>query len=1018
MQTDFDKVLSAYFTDVEHLRKMFKNLVAAPTLTKHLLVIHGVGGVGKSSLLCMFRLHCRSVRVPVAHASGDEQKSELDVLVRWTDDLKKADGVALHVFDKTYAHYRALHTKVYGQAKKAQDARGRVPDIAGKAVSKTGGATGALGGAAIGSLFPGIGTAIGGVLGSVLGGMSAEAIVDWLRGFLKQPDIDLLFDPAKKLTNDFLTDVKRVADKRRIVLMLDTFEQMTELEEWVRNVAQQLPANALFVIAGRVIPNWGRTWLSWMAQAEVEELELMSEDNMRQLMGRYYATMRGGEPDPKQLEAIIRFARGFPMVVTSAVQLWVEYGAKDFQAVKSKVLSNLVDRMIEGVPKELVPVLKAAAIVRWFDQPVLRAVTGQTDVSDAYDELRRFPSVRPWGDWLTLHDAVREIMEENLRVVDYELHRELHERAATHFENLLEKAKGEEAERWLLERLYHRIRADEDAGIKLFQEIAEELVRHRLVHRLSALMSDVSTYSLVKENSQLWQKYYGARLANLKERWEDAERVYKKIEDNEQAEPKLRAYALCDHGAILSSLERRREAGSLERAIELTQRAFKLAPLDEKLVLCHTSLSTIYAFEGNWEQAEQHLGSMLRFYEGHDDAFGVAEVCFTLRWYKTLTGNWKKMLAAHKCGVAAYKRGVESVLPYFGFSPIWREKDLRKSLGWVWMGQYSEFVAGLREIVESVIPQAAADDYTKSDTLCWLAYGVGVQGKFQKAHELFSEAFEIRKDLGVLESRKGFTGVWYGFWGSIYLQQGDFERAEEYLEEALEIKRETQDSLGFPELLVFLGKLHEICQNRDQAQDCYHQCLDYRWIGRHYFECSSLAGIVRVKYAQGYYEAIPAMLVEAEALAQRYEYNDHLASLRLMQAHIARDGHISEWGNDFDSALRYYQLALIHALRYNRFSLDEVLSGRSQGTPLRPIIPYCLELGEEGRRMLTALLDWWKTGVNDIGTPRPDTISPIPEGIALLEAESIAREREPGDGSPQRSVVEQIEEALKETGAG
>ncbi len=31
----------------------------------------------------------------------------------------------------------------------------------------------------------------------------------------------------------------------------------------------------------------------------------------------------------------------------------------------------------------------------------------------------------------------------------------------------------------------------------------------------------------------------------------------------------------------------------------------------------------------------------------------------------------------------------------------------------------------------------------------------------------------------------------------------------------------------------------------------------------------------------------------------------------------------------------------------------------------------------------------------------------------LLEAERIAREREPGDGSPQRTVVEQIEAALE-----
>ena len=51
--------------------------------------------------------------------------------------------------------------------------------------------------------------------------------------------------------------------------------------------------------------------------------------------------------------------------------------------------------------------------------------------------------------------------------------------------------------------------------------------------------------------------------------------------------------------------------------------------------------------------------------------------------------------------------------------------------------------------------------------------------------------------------------------------------------------------------------------------------------------------------------------------------------------------------------------------------------------------------------------------VTSIHPARPDTISPIPEGIPLLEAKRIAREREPGDVSPQRTVVEQIEAALE-----
>ncbi|MGB9763675.1 MAG: hypothetical protein ACPLW7_06810, partial [Minisyncoccia bacterium] len=499
MQNDFDRELQSYFTDVEHLRGVFKQWLAAPTLPKRLLVIHGVGGVGKSSLLRMFRLQCKSANVPVALASGDEDKSVLDVLTRWADDLK-ADGIALPTFGKTFEQYRAIQAKVEAQAKKAG---ARAADIAGKAASKTAEAAGsALIGAAIGSVIPGVGTAVGGALGGVLGGMGAEALVDWLRGFLKQPDIDLLLDPAKKLTADFLADLEKAAEKRRIVLMLDTFEQMTALEDWAREIAQKFPANALLVIAGRALPNWSRAWSGWMANAQIEELKPMSEEDMRELVRRYYATMRGGEPDPKQAEAIIRFARGLPMVVTSAVQLWVKYGVEDFQAVKPEIVANLVDRLLEGVPKPLVPALEAAAVVRWFDQPILRAVMKQDDVRDAYDELRRFPFVRTRVEGLALHDAVREIMDENLRVQDAERHRELHARAAAYFEARLEKATGEEAERLGLERLYHRVRADEEAGIQLFQEMAEELVRYRFINRLRALLNDVNTYPLERENSR------------------------------------------------------------------------------------------------------------------------------------------------------------------------------------------------------------------------------------------------------------------------------------------------------------------------------------------------------------------------------------------------------------------------------------------------------------------------------------------------------------------------------------
>ena len=428
--------------------------------------------------------------------------------------------------------------------------RAGAADIAGKAASKTAEAAGgALAGAAIGSIIPGIGTAIGGALGGVLGGMGAEALTDWLRGFLNKPDIDLLLDPAKKLTDDFLADIAKAADKRRIVLMLDTFEQMTALDDWAREVAQRLHTNVLFVIAGRALPNWSRAWESWQANAHVEELKPMTEDVMRDLVRRYYATMRGGEPDPAQVEAIIRFARGLPMVVTSAVQLWVKYGVEDFQSVKAEIVANLVDRLMEGVPKRVDSRARSGghrALVRPTDSargdearrcarrvqrtatiPICARARRRAGVArrSARDYGREPARARFRATSRTCTSARRRILKSDWR------------------QRLPKSPKTEADERLGLERLYHRVRADEDAGIKLFQEMAEELTRYRLVNRLRALLNDVNTYPLERENSRLWREYYNARLAHLESRLAEAEKVYQAIGKNTDAED--RAKSIC-----------------------------------------------------------------------------------------------------------------------------------------------------------------------------------------------------------------------------------------------------------------------------------------------------------------------------------------------------------------------------------------------------------------------------------------------------------------------------------------
>ena len=239
------------------------------------------------------------------------------------------------------------------------------------------------------------------------------------------------------------------------------------------------------------------------------------------------------------------------------------------------------------------------------------------------------------------------------------------------------------------------------------------------------------------------------------------------------------------------------------------------------------------------------------------------------------------------------------------------------------------------------------------------------QGRLEEAKNT------LLKSTGMSHLHLDVKPIAFNALGEVYLNLGDWEKARKYFADASSTSR-----------------------------------------GNSYYIIQSMLGILRIEFLTSKSAELEHQASQIETLSLEHGYNNLLAQIYFAKGYMSwADNSLSD--HEQEASIAHFRKSLIYALRYNRFLLDEVLSERPQCTPLRPIIPYCLEHGEEGRRMLIALGDWWKTGVNDIGAPRSDTISPIPEGIPLLEAERIAREREPGDGSPQKSVVEQIEAALE-----
>ena len=400
------------------------------------------------------------------------------------------------------------------------------------------------------------------------------------------------------------------------------------------------------------------------------------------------------------------------------------------------------------------------------------------------------------------------------------------------------------------------------------------------------------------------------------------------------------------------------------------------------------------------ENAKSDLNASMELYFKKSDLYRAIHVCNSLKAVYVKEGNWKELLELEK--------QKENELLRYDSSPLFPLLRARNKAGWkvswIWMGRYSETESLLRKTwgVEINFGCEQRDKPPRD-----LLLAIGMQHRYSEVIHDFDNAVKQNRESG--GSFAGNLSYYLGFWGIVALKCGFIPEAEIHFKEAFD---SSQGFLMKSEWSYYLGMCHLAQGSWEIAEQHFSNCLNWRKIvGYNYFECGALVGRLRVKYAQKNYIVIPPLLVEAEKLAQQYEYNDHLASMRLTQAHITWDGNIPEWGKGFDDALHYYQQVLIYALRYNRFLLDEVLSGRSHDT-FKAIIPYCMEHDEEGLRMLIALRDWWSIGSNDIGQAKPYTISPIPEDIKLIKAEQIAREREPGESSPQRTVLEQINAAL------
>ncbi|MNI19514.1 Response regulator protein VraR [compost metagenome] len=211
-----------------------------------------------------------------------------------------------------------------------------------------------------------------------------------------------------------LNILREKAVNQKIILALDTFEDMGDMELWLREaLLPQLDSEILILIAGR-FPLQGKwlsspAWRHWIHRMPVGDLDYFS---VKQYLERSGISQ---EPTIKQ---IWMKTRGHPLTLSLIVSTTMVQNIQGLELVdRSEVFEHIVSVWLKEVPDDnLRELVETAAVLRHFNQELLTYVLDRQVKTDLFQRLVRLSFIRRVDRGWILHDLMREAIGYELRL--------------------------------------------------------------------------------------------------------------------------------------------------------------------------------------------------------------------------------------------------------------------------------------------------------------------------------------------------------------------------------------------------------------------------------------------------------------------------------------------------------------------------------------------------------------------------------------------------------------------------
>ncbi len=528
------------FIDRETEISIFNRQLEINNLDFNILFLHGIGGVGKSTLLDEFEQLCNNKKIDYARNNIAEVQDIVKILrkIRLKADSRKLFS-PFKKFDYHVEHYLELIGKLESQG--AFDGLAKLAARLGSAADPTG----------------------------ILGEIPNEKIVGSvksLRAYLSKPEIDFYLNADKFLTETFHVSLNK-SFKFRFVIFIDTYEHVSqEMAYWFqREFIPGLSSDILVVIAGRVKPS--DLWSDWIARGTVKVIELL---NFNSEYTRLYLESLDIR-DEDVIEEVFTLTDGHPLSISLSTELGINPQSKFI--VSSTLVESIFERITE---KKIYSLLEICSIVRFFNVDIVASLT-DNDFDTTFDEIRNFSFIRNHEYGLTLHEMVRFHLQEEITRLNYNLFRELHSKALAYFQNELEseRAKGnmDYFHQSILEMIYHQIILSENDGIALF--VATFLEMDYLTNKrfLYKMLQDAEFYSLKENFNKGWLDFCRGQLTRSEGKFAESIEIFNKVADVPQTNENLPLllYTYNRFSRVLC------ESNKLDLAIVYAKRALNLS---------------------------------------------------------------------------------------------------------------------------------------------------------------------------------------------------------------------------------------------------------------------------------------------------------------------------------------------------------------------------------------------------------------------------------------------------------